>query len=410
MPKTRYVQSLTISGRELDAFRESQDAEQDATLSITLKSMSDVEFYVGTMRFKPTLPQRTRQTSRSDPDEGDVTTSMQQPERGGNEAGPSSTVSSDGLTTSLARESRSSGAHRRKRPVPNIAVASAKRTKEATGQQHGRKEREQNRDSVMSGDEVYQTSSEGVTTPPDKSGTCQSEEVTEAVARTADEEKSQTKKRSMSKCKEMPSDTMNLKMCDLLYYNPKSNPMKKTISDGGRKKYSKTRLEKDLKETETETEQPDNEDISNDNSDMVVPRVKVGPDGSIIIDQESLVLQPTRPRLIDLPSDGDVQEEEGPLITSASFRKRTSTTKAWTKEETERLYEALSKVGTDFSLMVGMFPGRTRKQIKAKFKREEKYSCARINEAINKSVPLQESTFSSLALKAVATAQPHKDM
>lgn len=141
---------------------------------------------------------------------------------------------------------------------------------------------------------------------------------------------------------------------------------------------------------------------------MIAPRVKVGPDGSIIIDQDSLIIQQTRGQLDT--GNTAIIEDEGPLITSGSFRKH-SCTKAWSKEETDRLYEALSKVGTDFSLMVGMFPGRSRKQIKAKFKREEKYSCARINEAINKGIPLQESTFESLikSSKSVPTQQTDSD-
>ena len=57
--------------------------------------------------------------------------------------------------------------------------------------------------------------------------------------------------------------------------------------------------------------------------------------------------------------------------TYTSFRKRQHTEK-WTKEENKRFFEALRCYGTDFSMMEHVFPGRTRKQLRAKYKREEK--------------------------------------
>lgn len=340
-------------------------------------------------KFKPTIPQRSTHSSQSDSGSTDVlcadsepVTPNQQLERGLNETGTASVAS-------LVSEVRPSVANRRKRPVPNLAVAAAKRTKESPGQ--SRKDGEQTGESVTS-EEVSQTSVESGYISQDQSLAPESE-VSETAVRITDDEKTQCRKRSMSKCRELPSDRTNLKMCDLIYHNPRSNPMKKTSNDSSRRK-TKSNVEK--VPVETEVMQTDDDQDGDDDIDMVVPRVKVGADGSIVIDQESLILQPTRARLVDVPSDVDIQEDEGPLITSGSFRKHVST-KAWSKEETDRLYDALSKVGTDFSLMVGVFPGRTRKQIKAKFKREEKYSCARVNEAISKSIPLQESTFESLA-------------
>ena len=365
-------------------------------------------------KFKPTIPQRSRHSSHAESASSDSCTasnelgdSSEEPERPGNDT----TRSTSSVTaTSLATESQPSQARGRKRPVPNLSVAAAKRTKEATGQ--ATKERYHPGESVDS--EISQTSAVSGAISVDKPVATESEEVVEAVTKSKDEERSRCRKKSMSKCKEMPSDRTNLKMCDLIYHNPKTNPMKKTSSDTGRKKTnSKATKEHVEPQPEPQTRQKVNdqiEDNDDNDDDVIAPRVKVGPDGSIIIDQDSLVIQPTRAQLADLPSNSDIHEDEGPLITSGSFRKHSST-KAWSKEETEKLYEALSKVGTDFSLMVGMFPGRSRKQIKAKFKREEKCSCAHINEAINKSIPLQESTFESLigSSKSVPTQQADSD-
>ena len=54
----------------------------------------------------------------------------------------------------------------------------------------------------------------------------------------------------------------------------------------------------------------------------------------------------------------------------------------WGEEETDRFYEALSMFGTDFFIISTLFPGKTRKMIKAKFVREERLDPPRINDAL----------------------------
>ena len=54
----------------------------------------------------------------------------------------------------------------------------------------------------------------------------------------------------------------------------------------------------------------------------------------------------------------------------------------WTDEETERFYEALGSFGTDFFIISKMFAGKSRRQIKLKYLREEKVDLARINAAM----------------------------
>ena len=52
--------------------------------------------------------------------------------------------------------------------------------------------------------------------------------------------------------------------------------------------------------------------------------------------------------------------------------KRKGCSKIWTPEENKKFYQALQKFGSDFQVMETMFSGRTRKELKNKFKREEK--------------------------------------
>ena len=54
----------------------------------------------------------------------------------------------------------------------------------------------------------------------------------------------------------------------------------------------------------------------------------------------------------------------------------------WDPEQTRLFYEALRMFGTDFEIISAMFPGRTRRRIKAKFTREERENPELIDEAL----------------------------
>lgn len=65
-------------------------------------------------------------------------------------------------------------------------------------------------------------------------------------------------------------------------------------------------------------------------------------------------------------------------------------TQKWTTEETEKFFHALRTFGTDFTLMEGVFKGRDRRQIKAKFKKEEKDHPELVDMALRSTIPLNE--------------------
>lgn len=54
----------------------------------------------------------------------------------------------------------------------------------------------------------------------------------------------------------------------------------------------------------------------------------------------------------------------------------------WSEEETDRFYDCLATFGTDFFIISTLFTPKTRRQIKAKFTREEKLDPKRINDAL----------------------------
>ncbi|XP_022886533.1 uncharacterized protein LOC111402454 isoform X1 [Olea europaea var. sylvestris] len=54
----------------------------------------------------------------------------------------------------------------------------------------------------------------------------------------------------------------------------------------------------------------------------------------------------------------------------------------WSKQDTELFYEAIQQFGTDLSMIQQLFPGRTRNQVKLKYKKEERQHPMRLREAL----------------------------
>lgn len=61
--------------------------------------------------------------------------------------------------------------------------------------------------------------------------------------------------------------------------------------------------------------------------------------------------------------------------------------------ETARFYRALNMLGTNFSLMVKLFPGRDRIDLKRKFKSEEKTNPSLVDKIIATQIPFDISQF-----------------
>ncbi|EXC04412.1 Transcription factor TFIIIB component B'' [Morus notabilis] len=69
------------------------------------------------------------------------------------------------------------------------------------------------------------------------------------------------------------------------------------------------------------------------------------------------------------------------LYNHQSFMKKTPRAR-WSKQDTELFYEAVRQFGPVFSLIEQLFPGRTREQVKLKFKKEGRQHPLRLSEAI----------------------------
>jgi hypothetical protein len=135
----------------------------------------------------------------------------------------------------------------------------------------------------------------------------------------------------------------------------------------------------------------------------LVPQVKlVG--GRIQIDRESLSATPT-----ETGDRGPVTYESARGKIRTSYNSRKGPIVRWTPAETELFYRALRMCGTDFSLMELLLPGRSRAQIHAKYKKEEKDNPRLIERALQNRLDLGACLGPRPALPVleVAVISPH---
>ncbi|KAB8349526.1 hypothetical protein FH972_023552 [Carpinus fangiana] len=139
------------------------------------------------------------------------------------------------------------------------------------------------------------------------------------------------------------------------------------------------------------------------------PRTKIV-NGQIVIDNSSLVVDRHAAAAAEAANEPIEEIEEQDLtahVTSHSWvhdsrrdpeERRLMKMKSdpWSVEETDRFYTQLSMFGTDFFIISKAFPGKTRRQIKLKFVREERADLSRINNALlgDTSVPMDISAYS----------------
>ncbi|XP_064497038.1 transcription factor TFIIIB component B'' homolog isoform X2 [Pseudopipra pipra] len=210
-----------------------------------------------------------------------------------------------------------------------------------------------------------------------------------------------------------PPDRSKMTMRDLIYYLPENNPMKSSLAEEKRTEknsaLSQLRGQEEkstLGHEEEEEEEEENGEESQDGP-LLVPRVKVAEDGSIILDEESLTVEVLRTKGPCVVEENDPIFERGSTTTYSSFRK-SFYTKPWSNKETDMFFLAISMVGTDFSLIGRLFPHRARAEIKNKFKREEKANGWRIDKAFKEKRPFDFEFFAQLLEKVLADEEKRK--
>ncbi|XP_052448202.1 transcription factor TFIIIB component B'' homolog isoform X2 [Carassius gibelio] len=206
------------------------------------------------------------------------------------------------------------------------------------------------------------------------------------------------KKSRRPKCEhDFEADHDKMTLADFIYYLPDSNPMKSSLSTEETQTPTAAPPTPAVQKTMAEVDEDEDED---DEEELLVPKVRVAEDGSLILDEESLTVrvQRTSDTVVE---NGNPLFERGSTTTYTSFRKK-SYVKSWSVRETDMFYLAISMVGTDFSMMAQLLTHRSRAEIKNKFKREERANAWRVDKAFRNKRPYDSEFFSFLLKRVLA--------
>nr|CAB3225351.1 transcription factor TFIIIB component B'' homolog [Phallusia mammillata] len=192
-----------------------------------------------------------------------------------------------------------------------------------------------------------------------------------------------------SEGKQWPTLDRNLiSMSDLIYLNPP-----KTIGKelGLRAKLREVQELADKMETPiaspapSQPEAENNPEVENEEDEpALVPQLRINEDGSVVIDEESLVVNST-PKSVETVNAAPAIYESGlaSKVNTLSFRKRPAAKASrWSEKQTRKFFSALGIVGADFDLMSAMFRHRTRDELRRKYSIECRRNFAKIDDAL----------------------------
>ncbi|KAB0803485.1 hypothetical protein PPYR_00455 [Photinus pyralis] len=186
----------------------------------------------------------------------------------------------------------------------------------------------------------------------------------------------EAKRNFQTKFRNQAPEKQKLTMYDLIFYNPATKPMTKNSEQSDRR-------EEERVDSPTNCDSPNkNVESDDDNNSVPVPQIKIGKNGEIIIDEKSLIVENKQTKK-DRENLKNSELVNGDFDTGYGVYKKVRRSKDWSNEETLFFYKALHTLGTDFSLMLQLFPGRTRRELKMKFKKEDRINHTLIDKALS---------------------------
>ncbi|KAI9617143.1 hypothetical protein KEM48_004932 [Puccinia striiformis f. sp. tritici PST-130] len=135
---------------------------------------------------------------------------------------------------------------------------------------------------------------------------------------------------------------------------------------------------------EEEEEEVVEEDFNVDDyvpqASLYAPQLRVV-NGQMILDQDSLEVD-RRDQDVELDEMEVVEESDATRLVNSSTWSKSIRGERWTVNDTGLFYDAVRLFGSDFEMISQLFPGRTRRQIRLKWNKEEKKSPEEITRAL----------------------------
>ena len=123
---------------------------------------------------------------------------------------------------------------------------------------------------------------------------------------------------------------------------------------------------------------------------LFIQKTKVSPPGSSNFfstqNKQKLVMEGEEVKLIS-----EENSSKNSSFSLASKREQGKMVIKWDDNELSQFYKGLEIFGTDFSMLKELIPTKSRKQIKLKFRKEEKTNLRKIEEALSKNSSFKDS-------------------
>ena len=128
--------------------------------------------------------------------------------------------------------------------------------------------------------------------------------------------------------------------------------------------------------------------------------------GEIQVNTESTFIDRHRQAAEELGDTRVVEEETSfsKILNNASYSKHTIAER-WDNAETEKFYIAISTWGTDFTMLAHLFPGRSRRQLRNKFKLEERRNRVKLDLALERRLAPNVEDFSNISGKQLVSVK-----
>lgn len=191
-------------------------------------------------------------------------------------------------------------------------------------------------------------------------------------------EKLNRMKQNQSDGGEWPELDQNyVSMSDLIFLNPPAKVGHRLGMNADEDQPSESVMEP------TTTSEGTSETVEDNNNDkaLPVPQIRIAEDGSVVVDEESLVLDTQKPQNPSIRTVYETGKDTG--INQRSFLRRSfAKSIRWSVEDTNEFYRCLCIVGAEFTLMSAMFRGRSPDNLRRKFRREHKKNPVRVDQAL----------------------------